>query len=54
MWTWANIENSAAIYLATGEPSIFCGINVDPLASWIAEGNEPEAYLDDNEELDSK
>jgi len=46
MWTWANEEKNAAIYLATGEPSIYCGINVEPLAGWLTEGNEPEAYVE--------
>ena len=46
MWTWANKEMNSAIYKATGEPSIFCGINVEPLATWLAEGNEPEAYVE--------
>ena len=46
MWTWADRQNNAAIYVATGEPSIFCGINVDPLATWLAEGNEPEPYVE--------
>ena len=44
MWTWFDIEKTAAVYVADGEPSVFCGVSLDPLASWLAEGNEPKPY----------
>ena len=41
MWTWTNDNYEAAIYV-TDEGVTLCGINAEPLASWIAEGNEPD------------
>jgi hypothetical protein len=45
MWTWADEENMAAVYIADSEPSIFCGINMAPLAGLLAEGLLPEMFV---------
>jgi hypothetical protein len=47
MWTWIDKEKMAALYVVEDEESIFCGINVEPLLTWLAQGNEPEEYDDD-------
>lgn len=44
MWVWNEDKTGASTVYEDGS-SQYCGINLDPLASWLAEGNEPESYV---------
>jgi hypothetical protein len=44
MWTWNEDKTGATIVYEDGSCQ-YCGVNIDPLQSWIAEGNEPEPYV---------
>jgi hypothetical protein len=46
MWTWIDKEKNAALYVKNGEPSIFCGVNAEPLYSLLVNGLEPEPYIE--------
>ena len=52
MWTWIDKEKTAALYVKSGEPSIFCGINAEPLHSLLANGLEPKPYFEKETEGD--
>lgn len=43
-WTWANIEHTCASIFFEDGSGTTCGVNLDPLASWLAEGNKPKPY----------
>lgn len=45
MWIWSNPEHTSAWREVDG---VFesCGIDCEPLKSWVFDGNEPDEYVE--------
>ena len=44
MWEWLDADNTYARRDNGDGTYCICGINCDPLASWLAAGNTPEPW----------
>jgi hypothetical protein len=45
VWTWCNEEKTVAVMFSENGSTIVCGINIEPVASWLSAGNEPADYV---------
>lgn len=44
MWRWSDEQHTYAMFDG-GDYAISCGVSLEPLASWLSEGNQPEPYI---------
>ena len=44
MWTWLDAEMTSAVCKNEEGFFITCGVNNEPLFSWLADGNEPNPF----------